>query len=109
MVEEDAAEDLEIDTQAEVAKPLEKKAIEPSEDESVTRLSGRFSALVKTTSERLARRIGRSDHLAEKDILLISQALAVPLDQVQLWASQIDEPLDQKKLTESLISLGQNL
>jgi hypothetical protein len=35
--------------------------------------------------------------------------LAVPLDRVQLWASQIDEPLDQKKLTESLISLGQNL
>ena len=109
MVEEDVAEDLEIDTQAEAAEPPEQKAIEPSEDESVTRLSGRYSALVKTTSERLARRIGRSDHLAEKDILLISQALAVPLDQVQLWASQIDEPLDQKKLTESLISLGQNL
>ena len=109
MVEEDVAEDLEIDTQAEAAKPLEKKAIEPSEDESVTRLSGRYSALVQTTSERLARRIGRSVRLAEKDILLISQALAVPLDQVQLWASQIDEPLDQKQLTESLISLGQNL
>lgn len=109
MVEEDVAEDLEIDTQAEAAEPPEQKAIEPSEDESVTRLSGRYSALVKTTSERLARRIGRSDHLAEKDISLISQALAVPLDQVQLWASQIDEPLDQKQLTESLISLGQNL
>ena len=109
MVEEDVAEDLEIDIKAEAAEPLEKKAIKPSEDESVTRLSGRYSALVKTTSERLARRIGRSDHLAEKDILLISQALAVPLDQVQLWASQIDEPLDQKQFTESLISLGQNL
>ena len=109
MVEEDVAEDLEIDTQAEAAEPPEQKAIEPSEDESVTRLSGRYSALVKTTSERLARRIGRSDHLAEKDILLISQALAVPLDRVQLWSNQIEEPLDQKQLTESLISLGQNL
>ena len=109
MVEENAAEDLEIDTQAEAAEPPEQKAIEPSEDESVSRLSGRYSALVQTTSERLARRIGRSDHVAEKDILLISQALAVPLDRVQLWASQIDEPLDQKQLTESLISLGQNL
>ena len=109
MVEEDAAEDLEIDTQAEAAEPPEQKAIEPSEDESVARLNGRFNALVQTTSERLARRIGRSVRLAEKDILLISQALAVPLDQVQLWASQIDEPLDQKQLTESLISLGQNL
>jgi hypothetical protein len=109
MVEEDVAEDLEIDTQAEAAEPPEQKAIEPSEDESVARLNGRFNALVQTTSERLARRIGRSVRLAEKDILLISQALAVPLDRVQLWASQIDEPLDQKKLTESLISLGQNL
>jgi HK97 family phage portal protein len=109
MVEEDAAEDLEIDTHAEAAEPPEQKAIEPSEDESVARLNGRFNALVQTTSERLARRIGRSGHLAEKDILLISQALAVPLDRVQLWSNQIAEPLDQKKLTESLISLGQNL
>jgi HK97 family phage portal protein len=109
MVEEDAAEDLEIDTQAEAAEPPEQKAIEPSEDESVARLNGRFNALVQTTSERLARRIGRSGHLAEKDILLISQALAVPLDRVQLWSNQIAEPLDQKRLTESLISLGQNL
>jgi HK97 family phage portal protein len=109
MVEESAAEDLEIDTQAEAAEPPEQKAIEPSKDESVTRLSGRYSALVKTTSERLARRIGRSGHLAEKDILLISQALAVPLDRVQLWSNQTPQPLDQKRLTESLISLGQNL
>jgi hypothetical protein len=108
MVEEDAAEDLEIDAQEE-AEPPEQKAIELSEDESVARLNGRFNALVQTTSERLARRIGRSGHLGEKDILLISQALAVPLDRVQLWSNQIDEPLDQKRLTESLISLGQNL
>ena len=109
MVEEDAAEDLEIDTQAETAEPPEQKAIEPEKDESVARLNGRFNALVQTTSERLARRIGRSGHLAEKDILLISQALAVPLDRVQLWSNQIEEPLDQKQLTESLISLGLNL
>jgi HK97 family phage portal protein len=109
MVEEDAAEALEIDTQAEAAESPEQKAIEPAEDESVARLNGRFNALVQTTSERLARRIGRSGHLAEKDILLISQALAVPLDRVQLWSNQIAEPLDQKRLTESLITLGQNL
>jgi HK97 family phage portal protein len=109
MVEEDAAEDLEIDTQAEAAEPPEQKAIESPQDDSVARLNGRFNTLVQTTSERLARRIGRSGHLAEKDILLISQALAVPLDRVQLWSNQIAEPLDQKRLTESLISLGQNL
>ena len=82
---------------------------EHAEDESAARINGRFNALIQTTSERLARRIGRSGRLAEKDILLISQALAVPFDQVQLWAKQIAEPLDQKQLTESLISLGQNL
>jgi hypothetical protein len=109
MVEEDAAEDLELDTQAEAAEPPEQEAIEHAEDESAARLNGRFNALVQTTSERLARRIGRSGRLAEKDILLISQALAVPLDRVQLWSNQIAEPLDQKHLTESLISLGQNL
>ena len=109
MVEEDAAEDLEIDTQEAAAEPPEQKAIASSEDESVARLNGRFNTLVQTTSERLARRIGRSGHLAEKDILLISEALAVPLDRVQLWSNQIAEPLDQKQLTESLISLGQNL
>jgi len=109
MVEEDAAEDLEIDTQAEAAEPPEQEATEHTEDESAARLNGRFNALVQTTSERLARRIGRTGHLAEKDILLISQALAVPLDRVQIWANQIAEPLDQKQLTESLISLGQNL
>jgi HK97 family phage portal protein len=120
MVEEDAAEELEIDTQtkaAELPKLPEQEAIEPTTDASEARLNGRlnvrlnvrFDALVQTTSERLARRIGRSGQLAEKDILLISQALAVPLERVQLWANQIAEPLDQKRLTESLISLGLNL
>ena len=109
MVEEDAAEDLELDTQAEAAEPPEQEAIEPAEDLGLARLNGRFNAIVQTTSERLARRIGRSGHLAEKDILLISQALAVPLDRVQLWSNQIADPLDQKRLTESLISLGQDL
>jgi hypothetical protein len=125
MVEEGAAEELEIDTQtkaAELPKLPEQEAIEPATDASEARLNGRlngrlnvrlndrFDALVQTTSERLARRIGRSGHLADKDILLISQALAVPLERVQLWAkSQSPETLDQKRLTQSLISLGLNL
>jgi len=120
MVEEDAAEELEIDTQTKAAelpklpKLPEQEAIDSATDASEARLNGRlndrFDALVQTTSERLARRIGRSGHLADKDILLISQALAVPLERVQLWAkSQSPEPLDQKRLTQSLISLGLNL
>jgi hypothetical protein len=124
MVEEDAAEESESDTQTQAAelpklpKPPKQEAIEPTPDASEARLNGglnvrlnvRFNALVQTASERLARRIGRSGHLADKDILLISQALAVPLERVQLWAkSQPAEPLDQMRLTQSLISLGLNL
>jgi hypothetical protein len=135
MVEEDAAEDLELNAQAEtqagaqagaqakVAEPPAQEKTELPTDTSKARLNGRlnvrFNALVQTTSERLARRIGRSGHLADKDILLISEALAVPLDRVQLWAktqatelseiSDRSKPADQQRLTQSLISLGLNL
>jgi hypothetical protein len=101
MVEEDAAEDLEHSAQA----GAQEKPELPSDASKA-----RFHAFVQTTAERLARRIGRSGHLADKDLLLISQALAVPLDRVQLWAkSQVAEPIDQKRLTQSLVSLGLNL
>jgi HK97 family phage portal protein len=126
MVEEDAAEDLELNAQAgaqaetqagaqaKVAEPPAQEKTELPMDASKARFNGglnvRFNALVQTTSERLARRISRSGHVVDKDILLISQALAVPLDRVQLWAkSQVAEPIDQKRLTQSLVSLGLNL
>jgi hypothetical protein len=114
MVEEDAAEDLEHSAQAgaqeKVAEPSAQEKTELPMDASKARLNGRLNALVQTTSERLARRIGRSGHLADKDLLLISQALAVPLDRVQLWAkNQTTEPPDQKQLTQSLVSLGLNV
>jgi hypothetical protein len=119
MVEEDAAEDLELNAQAgEQAKVAEPPAQEKTEI-PMDASKARFNALVQTTSERLARRIGRSGHLADKDILLISEALAVPLDRVQLWAktqatemseiSNLSKPADQQRLTQLLISLGLNL
>jgi hypothetical protein len=93
-------------TQAEGAEPPVQEKLELPMDAS----KARFNALVQTTSARLARRISGSGYLADKDILLISQALAVPLDRVQLWAkSQVAEPIDQKCLTQSLVSLGLNL
>jgi HK97 family phage portal protein len=110
MVEEDAAEELELNAQAEtqevVAEPTAQEKIGLPMDAT----KARFHALVQTTAERLARRIGRAGHLADKDLLLISQALAVPLERVRLWAeTQVTEPIDQKLLTQSLISLGLNL
>ena len=110
MVEEDVAEDLELDTHAETAELPAQEAAELPADARKARFNVRFNALVQTNSERLARRIGRSGHLADKDLLLISQALAVPLERVQLWATtQVAEPLDQQQLTQSLISLGLNV
>jgi hypothetical protein len=123
MVEENAAEDLELNAQAgeqaKVAEPPAQEKTELPTDASKARFNVRFNALVQTTSERLARRIGRSGHLADKDILLISEALAVPLDRVQLWAktqatelseiSDLSKPADQQRLTQSLISLGLDL
>jgi HK97 family phage portal protein len=110
MVEEDVAEDLELDTHAETAELPAQEATELPADARKARFNVRFNALVQTNSERLARRIGRSGHLADKDLLLISQALAVPLERVQLWATtQVAEPLDQQQLTQSLISLGLNV
>ena len=104
MVEEAAAEEVELDSQAQT------EVAESPTDASNARLNGRFNALVQTSSARLARRIGRSGHLEDKDLLLISEALAVPIDRVQLWAkNQAAEPLDQQLLTQSLISLGLNV
>jgi hypothetical protein len=110
MVEEDAAEELELNAQAEtqevVAEPTAQEKIGLPMDAT----KARFHALVQTTAERLARRIGRAGQLADKDLLLISEALAVPLERVRLWAeTQVTEPIDQKLLTQSLISLGLNL
>jgi HK97 family phage portal protein len=110
MVEEDAAENLELNADV----PIKKSIAKPSQDDeaeiSEQAKTNRFVCLVESSAERLARRICRSGHLADKDTLLISQALAVPLERVKLWAeTQRSEPLDQKNLTQSLISLGLNL
>jgi hypothetical protein len=110
MVEEDAAENLELNADV----PIKKSIAKPSQDDeaeiSEQTKTNRFDCLVQSSAERIARRICRSGHLADKDTLLISQALAVPLERVKLWAeTQRSEPLDQKNLTQSLISLGMNL
>lgn len=98
MVEESNAEDVELD--AEQTEDPAQEATEPS-DEAVARLR----ALVDSSAERWARRIARAGRVEEKDLMLIAQSLAVPLEQVRDWAKK-STSLEEAKLYQSLKSLG---
>ena len=99
MVEESAAEDLEVD--AEQAEPPAPEKAEPKDDET----AARFRALVASTSARWARRISRAGAVESKDVDLIAEALAVPPERVAAWA-QTSVPMTEIELTESLTTLG---
>ncbi len=91
MVEEGAAED-------QPRKPLQQKTNDSH---------ARFSALVASTAARWARRISRAGSVADKDIALIAEALAVSTDLVTTWTHTVaTQPMSEAALTESLISLG---
>ena len=98
MVEESTAEDEALDT--EQAEDSVQEAIEPS-DEAVARLR----ALIDSSAERWARRIARTGRIEEKDLTLIAQSLAVPVDRVSVWA-QASVSMDETHLCQSLKSLG---
>ena len=98
MVEESNAEDVELD--AEQTEDPSQEATEPS-DEAVARLR----ALIDSSAERWARRIARAGRVEEKDLTLIAQSLAVPLEQVSDWAKK-STSLEEAKLYQSLKSLG---
>jgi HK97 family phage portal protein len=98
MVEESTAEDVALDT--EQAEDPEQEATEPS-DEAAARLR----ALIDSSAERWARRIARAGRVDEKDLALIAQSLAVPVDRVSVWA-QACVSMDEPHLCQSLKSLG---
>ena len=98
MVEESTAEDVALDT--EQAEDPEQEATEPS-DEAAARLR----ALIDSSAERWARRIARAGRVDEKDLALIAQSLAVPVDRVSVWA-QACVSMDEPPLCQSLKSLG---
>ena len=98
MVEESNAGDVELDT--EHTEYPSQEATEPS-DEAVARLR----ALIDSSAERWARRIARAGRVEEKDLTLIAQSLAVPLEQVSDWAKK-STSLEEAKLYQSLKSLG---
>ena len=107
MVEEDDAEDQEFDEEA--AEDPAQETAEPSGDEQAQRMR----AVIASTADRLARRISRAGRLEDKDLELISKALAVPVSRVQRWAEcrpnkLEDKQMDASILRESLIQLGMN-
>jgi HK97 family phage portal protein len=98
MVEESTAEDVALDT--EQAEDPAQEATEPS-DEAAARLR----ALIDSSAERWARRIARAGRVEEKDLALIAQSLAVPLDRVSVWA-MASVSMEEAQLCQSLKSLG---
>ena len=98
MVEESTAEDVALDT--EQAEAPAQEATEPS-DEAAARLR----ALIDSSAERWARRIARAGRVEEKDLALIAQSLAVPLDRVSAWA-MASVSMEEAQLCQSLKSLG---
>jgi len=98
MVEESTAEDVALDT--EQAEDPAQEVTEPS-DEAAARLR----ALIDSSAERWARRIARAGRVEEKDLALIAQSLAVPLDRVSAWA-MASVSIEEAQLCQSLKSLG---
>ncbi len=98
MVEESTAEDVALDT--EQAEAPAQEATEPS-DEAAARLR----ALIDSSAERWARRIARAGRVEEKDLALIAQSLAVPLDRVSVWA-MASVSMEEAQICQSLKSLG---
>jgi HK97 family phage portal protein len=98
MVEESNAEDVELDT--EQTEYPSQEATEPSV-EAVARLR----ALIDSSAERWARRIARAGRVEEKELALIAQSLAVPLEQVNAWA-KTSTSVEEAQLCQSLKSLG---
>lgn len=75
--------------------------------ESVANAATRFRALIASSAASLTRRIHRAGTIADNDVALIAEALAVPLNRVTEWAhATCAEPMLETELTESLISMG---
>ena len=100
-VEEGAAEDQEAD--AEQAEPPAQEKVEPKDDAA----DARMVAMVRSSAARLARRIAKAGALADNDISLIAEALALPAYQVADWAAGKDiAAMPEAALADALVVLG---
>ena len=97
MVEEDDAEDAEIESQDSGTDAS------PEPDEQ---LSLRLRKLVESNAQRLARRICKKGALGSNEINLIAQTFSLPPSVVEDWAQGAPSLEDEPALSRSLIQLG---
>jgi hypothetical protein len=102
MVEENEAEDIELDTEA--AEPPDQEAKEPPEpgDNSTAM---RMRALLKSNAERMARRVMKDSTIAPA---VLAEALAISEEKAANWLSRpVDEDMNLEKITASMMALGE--
>jgi hypothetical protein len=97
MVEEDDAEEAEIESQDSDTNAS------PEPDQQ---LSLRLRNLVESNAQRLARRICKKGALGSNEINLIAQTFSLPPSAVQDWAQGAPSLEDEPALSRSLIQLG---
>lgn len=105
MVEESAAEDLESD--AEDGEPAEQEAAEPKEPDEQAR---RMQAMVRSNSQRLARRFAggsQNSELGLSVVPLIEEALCVPHESAMGWWEANNGLKDETEIAASLMRLGE--
>jgi hypothetical protein len=101
MVEENEAEDIEIDTEA--AEPPAQEANEPTEpgDNSTAM---RMRAMLKSNAERMARRMTKDSTIAPA---VLAEALAISEEKAANWLSRPVDDMTLENITASMMALGE--
>jgi HK97 family phage portal protein len=102
MVEENEAEDIELDTEsAEQPAQEANEAPEPGDNSTAMRMR----ALLKSNAERMARRVRKDSTIAPA---LLAEALAISEEKAANWLSRsVDEDMNLEKITASMMALGE--
>jgi HK97 family phage portal protein len=104
MVEEDAAEVLELNLGA--APDAEASVPSDAELSTHSTVHQRLHGLVESNAQRLARRICKKGALGCNEINLIAQTFSLPPSVVEDWAQGAPSLEDEPALSRSLIHLG---
>lgn len=107
MVEENEAEDLEIDQ--EESEPPDQEAKEQKQDGNAMRMQ----AMIRSSAQRLARRFSgaaaNSTMSASSAVPLISEALAVSNEAAASWWAQNCNNRDEAHIAASLVRIGESV
>jgi HK97 family phage portal protein len=105
MVEEDAAEALELQS-VEVGEEADAQAAPDADPGSDQAIRQRLQGLVRVNAQRLARRISRTGAIGPKEVNLISDTFGLTPSRVEQWAAPFETPNDEHALVQALIELG---